>query len=119
MGHMRLFVYPTLSDTARTLLLQQLPTDVVPTFRQDLPPAEQQVHFQQAEVLFGNPPADWFDTAPPTGLQFWQIDSAGIDRYRGVQVSGLVANVGDFFAWPCAETMLAGLLALYRCIPQL
>jgi phosphoglycerate dehydrogenase-like enzyme len=27
--------------------------------------------------------------------------------------------MGDFFAWPCAETMVAGLLALYRHIPEL
>ncbi|QJX47351.1 D-2-hydroxyacid dehydrogenase [Hymenobacter taeanensis] len=115
---MRLFVYPALSSSARALLLQQLPSSVVSTFRQDLPPEQQQAHFRQAEVLLGNPPVEWFRT-PPSGLQFWQIDSAGIERYREVQVTCPVANVGDFFAWPCAETMLAGLLAVYRCIPQL
>jgi glyoxylate/hydroxypyruvate reductase A len=115
---MRLFIYPTLSDSARTLLLQQLPADVVCTFRQDLAANEQLAAFRQAEILLGNPPVEWFKEAP-TGLQFWQIDSAGIERYRAVQVSCPVANVGDFFAWPCAETMLAGLLGLYRCIPRL
>ncbi|SNC68361.1 Phosphoglycerate dehydrogenase [Hymenobacter gelipurpurascens] len=115
---MRLFIYPTLSDSARALLLQQLPTDVVPTFRQDLAPQQQQSNFQQTEILLGNPPVEWFQL-PPSGLQFWQIDSAGIERYHAVQLSCPVANVGDFFAWPCAETMLAGLLGLYRCIPKL
>jgi phosphoglycerate dehydrogenase-like enzyme len=27
--------------------------------------------------------------------------------------------MGDFFAWPCAETMVAGLLAHYRVLPEL
>ncbi|WP_317240683.1 hypothetical protein [Hymenobacter sp. 5414T-23] len=59
---MRLFVYPALSSSARALLLQQLPSSVVSTFRQDLPPEQQQAHFRQAEVLLGNPPVEWFRT---------------------------------------------------------
>ena len=30
-----------------------------------------------------------------------------------------VANMGGFFAWPCAETIVAALLALYRSLPEL
>lgn len=116
---MRLFVYPPLNDSARQALLSKLPADVTATFRQDLPEPEQAGAFQQAEVLLGNPPADWFTNTPPTGLQLWQIDSAGIDRYQQVHTTAQVANIGDFFAWPCAETMVAGILGWYRHIPEL
>ena len=57
---MRLFVYPPLNETARQALLAQLPADVTATFRQDLPEPEQATAFQQAEVLLGNPPLEWF-----------------------------------------------------------
>lgn len=116
---MNLFVYTTLNDNARRLLLAQLPADTNPTLRQDLGEDEQAAAFGQAEVLLGNPPAEWFTAHPPRALRFWQIDSAGIERYRAVQTPAQVANVGDFFAWPCAETMVAGILGWYRHIPEL
>ncbi|AII51352.1 NAD(P)-dependent oxidoreductase [Hymenobacter sp. APR13] len=116
---MQLFVYATLNDPARQLLLQQLPAGIHPTFRQDLPESQQQAAFQQAEVVFGNPPPEWFAAGAPAALQFWQIDSAGIDRYQELRVAFPVANVGDYFAWPCAETIVAGILGWYRAIPEL
>jgi len=119
MWNMHVFVYPSLNDNARHTLLTQLPADVTAIFRQDLPESEQAAAFQQAEVLLGNPPANWFTDTPPAALQFWQIDSAGIDRYQEVQTTAQVANIGDFFAWPCAETMVAGILGWYRHIPEL
>ncbi|MBC6697579.1 D-2-hydroxyacid dehydrogenase [Hymenobacter sp. BT190] len=115
---MQLFVYSTLTDSARQLLLQQLPAGVQPTFRQDLPETQQQAQFQRADLLLGNPPMEWFAAGLPA-LQFWQIDSAGIDRYQDLQVTFPVANVGDYFAWPCAETIVAGILGWYRAIPEL
>ena len=67
----------------------------------------------------GNPPPTWFTAATPALLQFWQIDSAGFERYRQLPLTIPVANMGDFFAWPCAETMVGGLLALYRHLAEL
>ena len=116
---MHLFVYSTLNDNARRLLLAQLPAHTTTTFLQDLAEDHQVAAFQQAEALLGNPPVAWFTPAPPQALRFWQIDSAGIERYQAVQTQAQVANVGDFFAWPCAETMVAGILGWYRHIPEL
>ncbi len=116
---MRLFIYSPLSPAARGYLHQQLPAGHDVTFRADLPADRQAAAFQQAEVLLGNVPPAWLAPGPPPGLRFWQIDSAGFERYRAVRLAVPVANMGDFFAWPCAETMLAGLLALYRRIPEL
>lgn len=115
---MQLFVYTTLPDTLKAELQQQLSPDIIPQFRQDLPVAEQQAAFRVADLMLGNAPVAWF-TEPMANLKFWQLDSAGFDGYKGIQVQAQLANMGDYFARPCAETMMAGILALYRCIPEL
>ena len=116
---MRLFVYSPLSSPARAYLQQQLPADVEVTFSHDLAPDAQFATFQDAEVLLGNPPPVWLAAGTSPLLRFWQIDSAGFERYRHLQLALPVANMGDFFAWPCAETMVGGLLALYRHLAEL
>lgn len=115
---MNLFVHIALDDTLKTALRQQLPTTISPVFRRELPEPEQRAAFQSADLILGNPPSTWFANPLPN-LKFWQLDSAGFDGYQGVQTTAQVANMGDYFAWPCAETMVAGLLALYRRIPEL
>jgi glyoxylate/hydroxypyruvate reductase A len=116
---MKIFVYTALDETARAYLHQQLPAETDVTFNADLPTDQAQVAFQSAEIVLGNPPAAWLTAGPLPELKFWQIDSAGFDRYKGVELAIPVANMGDFFAWACAETMVAGLLALYRRLPEL
>lgn len=116
---MRVFIYSELPAEVQQELAHQVPVGVELTYRTALPAEQQQAAFQRAEVVLGNPPAEWFAGGGPPRLQLWQLDSAGFDRYQGLQVAGTVANMGDFFAWPCAETMVAGLLAHYRAIPEL
>ena len=116
---MRLFVYSPLSALARAYLQQQLPTEVEVTFCHDLATEQQFPAFQEAEVVMGNPPPAWLAAGAPPLLNFWQIDSTGFERYRNLRLSIPVANMGDFFSWPCAETMVAGLLGLCRYIPEL
>ena len=116
---MRLFVYSPLSASARAHLQQHLPADVEVTFSHDLSTEHQFQAFQEAEVLLGNPPPTWLAAGPSPLLRFWQIDSAGFERYRHLRLALPVANMGDFFAWPCAETMVGGLLALYRHLAEL
>lgn len=115
---MQLFINTNLNDKLKAELRQQLPADVTATFRNELPQEEQQAAFQSANVVLGNPPAAWF-ADPLPNLKFWQLDSAGFDGYKNAQINATVANMGDYFAWPCAETMLAGILAMYRRIPEL
>jgi glyoxylate/hydroxypyruvate reductase A len=115
---MRLFVYSDLPEATREQLQQGLPTGITTVYKSDLTTEQQAVELRQAAVLFGNPPAEWLADYLPN-LQLWQLDSAGFDRYKGLVVAAPVANMGDYFAWPCAETMVAGLLALYRAVPEL
>ena len=115
---MLLFIYSDFAAEVRANLLQKLPPGVTPVFRTDLPADEQRPALHRAELLLGNPPAEWLHPLPPQ-LRFWQIDSAGIAQYQHLRPTFAVANMGDFFAWPCAETMVAGLLGLLRYVPEL
>ncbi|RZK22845.1 MAG: D-2-hydroxyacid dehydrogenase [Hymenobacter sp.] len=116
---MKIFAYTPLDEAARTYLRQHLPAGTELVFNDAQSTDQSPAVLRTADVLFGNPPAAWLTAGPLPQLQFWQIDSAGFDRYQGVQLPIPVANMGDFFAWPCAETMVAGLLALYRLLPEL
>ncbi|WP_324675013.1 D-2-hydroxyacid dehydrogenase [Hymenobacter sp. GOD-10R] len=115
---MQLFVYSAFSEASQRRLQQELSADLMVVFRTNLPEDQQRSAFQKADLLFGNPPAAWLTEEPPA-LQFWQIDSAGFERYTDARLTAAIANMGDFFAWPCAETMVAGILAWYRHIPEL
>jgi len=99
--------------------LRQLPADITVAFNSDLTKEQALPALQAAHLLLGNPPPAWLTEARLPYLRFWQIDSSGFERYQHVQLAVPVANMGDFFAWPCAETMVAGLLALYRHLPEL
>ena len=116
---MRLFVYSPLSASARVYLQKHLHAEVEVTFNHDLAPEHQFAAFQETEVLLGNPPPTWLAASSSPLLRFWQIDSSGFERYRHLRLALPVANMGDFFAWPCAETMVGGLLALYRHLAEL
>lgn len=75
--------------------------------------------FLTADAILGNPPLSWFDNSQGRNLKFWQLDSAGFDQYRSANVDAKVANMGDWFARPCAETIVGGILALYRGLNKL
>ena len=115
-----LFIYARLSPDDRAYLLNSLAgADHAPVFAVDLPEPEQAPALQRADIVLGNPPADWF--SGPMQFRWWQLDSAGFERYSHLAVppNATVCNVGDYYAWPCAETMMAGILGLYRDIPPL
>ncbi len=81
---------------------------------------EAQSLFNKADYILGNPPLDWF-SEPQDNLKFWQLDSAGFDQYASVPLNEQtkVANMGDWFARPCAESIIGGILALYRGLDKL
>lgn len=76
--------------------------------------------FSFADYILGNPPVEWFQNAP-ANLKFWQLDSAGFDQYAAITLDGnvKVANMGDWFARPCAESIVGGVLTLYRGLDTL
>jgi len=112
---MKLFIYTSLDKALQSYLRKQLPATVEPIFKDELSGTQLMEAFNSAEIIMGNPPVDWFKQIPPK-LAFWQLDSAGFENYRNLNINAPVANMGDFFAQPCAETMVGGILAFYRNI---
>lgn len=114
---MTVFIYSRLSEAGKAYLREQSLPDAVLIFRDQLAHQEQAGALAQADVLLGNPPPDWL--TGPLSLRWWQLDSAGFDAFAHLSVPFPVTNMGDLFAWPCAETIVAGIMALYRHIPEL
>ncbi|RNI30692.1 D-2-hydroxyacid dehydrogenase [Rufibacter latericius] len=115
---MQLFIYSDLDSQGQRYLEENLPQGVIPYFSNGSSEEENKGAFTQTEVIFGNPPSSWF-SLDNSALKFWQLDSAGFDQYQQLQVNAIVSNMGDFFAEACAETMVAGILAFYRGLPEL
>jgi glyoxylate/hydroxypyruvate reductase A len=114
---MIVFVNTPFNDSDKTYFRAQLPAGHEVIFKKDLPENEQSAAFQRADLVLGNPPVAWFSES--NNLKWWQLDSAGFDGYKNLQLTIPVTNMGDYFAWPCAETIVAGIIAFYRDIHEL
>jgi glyoxylate/hydroxypyruvate reductase len=115
---MNIYVHSALEPTLRAQMKKASAVQGHALFFRDEEGANAQSVFQKAHLVMGNPPLVWWKQPSPD-LQFWQLDSAGFAEYQDLNLSIPVCNMGDFFAWPCAETMLAGILAYYRGIAEL
>lgn len=115
---MNAYIYIAFNEEVQQYLIENLPKDIKPVFRTSLPKEQQEEAFRKADLLLGNPPPAWLQQVP-SGLQFWQLSSAGFNQYEELQFKIPVANMGDFFARPCAETIVGGVLAFYRGIHTL
>ncbi len=78
--------------------------------------------FDRCDIVFGNPPVDW--VAQNTGLSWVQLESVGFGEYVALNWPVLskrlkITNLAGFFSDPVAESILAGILALYRGISRL
>jgi phosphoglycerate dehydrogenase-like enzyme len=77
--------------------------------------------FDRCEIVFGNPPAAWI--VESTALRWVQLESVGFGEYAELDWALLgprirITNLAGFFAEPVAESILAGVLALYRGIDR-
>ncbi len=116
---MQIYIHTTLNKDLRQRLLTGIPDGHTVEFREETDTdATAREKFDRSQLVLGNPPIEWL-AEKPVDLEFWQLDSAGFDKYRGVKIKGRAANMGDWFARPCAETIVAGLMALYRGIDAL
>jgi phosphoglycerate dehydrogenase-like enzyme len=72
---------------------------------------------RDADIILGNVrPVNWLEGAAK--LKWIQFASAGFDAYRSLSTAAIVTNMRDYFSQPCAETMVAGIMALYRGIDE-
>jgi glyoxylate/hydroxypyruvate reductase A len=118
---MIIYCYSMLDEPLRNKLSETLSPPHTIYFRADSSSEEESItQFQQADYQLGNPPVEWFENIP-ANLKFWQLDSVGMDQYSSLTLpeNAMVANMGDWFARPCAETIVGGILALYRGLDKL
>jgi glyoxylate/hydroxypyruvate reductase A len=110
---MKILVYTIFEEQHQSAFKKQLPGEAEIIFNSENNEQEVKEALQSAEILVGNPPADWFQEVPDS-LKFWQMENVGFEQYKDVKFEGKVANVGDMSAVPCAETIVSGILAFYR-----
>jgi glyoxylate/hydroxypyruvate reductase A len=117
---MIIYCHSMLDELLRNKLSESLSQHKVFFRTESTPPEESKNDFSMADYILGNPPVEWFQNAP-ANLKFWQLDSAGFDQYALITLDGnvKVANMGDWFARPCAESIVGGVLALYRGLDTL
>lgn len=114
----KLFIHALLSDDNKKFLCSRLPAGAAAVFLDELTGPARREEFTRADYVYGNPPAAWL-RGENIRLQWMQLYSAGFNEYQGLDRGIAVSNLHGFFARPCAETVIAGILALYRKIDEL
>lgn len=113
---MRIYVVTPLTEEQKARLLKQAKGYEV-HFHPEVKESERRELFLRSDIVFGNPPAEWF--AEASNLKWIQLYSAGFDGYQHVKTRAVATNLRDFYSWPCAETVIAGIMGLYRKIDTL
>jgi phosphoglycerate dehydrogenase-like enzyme len=115
---MKIYVEVNLSEPLKAAIREAVEDDEV-IFQDELPEeSERKEKVLDADIIFGNvKPAQWLEEC--LRLRWIQFSSAGFDAYRSLKIRGVATNMKDYFSQPCAETIVAGILALYRGIDEL
>lgn len=112
---MRIYIDTPFEERHKTALRKGIPDDEL-IFKEELPGAEAQLQaLLTADILLGNPkPVEWLEQA--TNLKWVQLYSTGFEYYSHIKIPAVITNMQDYYSQPCAETIVAGILALYRGI---
>ena len=114
---MILYIDAPLKEKGKALLQQSIPGTLQFYFKEDLPDDEERLQkLGAADIVFGNPKKEWITQA--TNARWIQLHSAGFEYYQNLELSAVVTNMQDYFSQPCAETMIAGIMAIYRKIDR-
>lgn len=112
-NNMNIFAWIYLPSREKEALIQGVQPHHV-TFAQDLAKSEKKSAFLHADIVFGNLPAAWlFDTSC---LKCLQLESVGFGEYQAVpSIPELkITNLRGLFFIPVAETVVGGILSIYR-----
>ena len=110
---LKIFVWALLDEPSRSLLRQALESDDVYWANKEELSQKAFEAFQEAEIVFGNVPADWLERTH--GVRWIQLESIGFEYYYHLQLVGVsMTNLKGLFFQPAAETALAGILSFYR-----
>jgi glyoxylate/hydroxypyruvate reductase len=115
---MKIYVDTPLPYDLKQKVVHATPGDQV-FFKEDLPDDQARLAtLLNADILFGNPrPVEWMHKA--SNLKWIQLYSTGFEYYQDVNIPAIVTNMQDYYSQPCAETIIAGILSLYRGIDKL
>lgn len=119
---MHVFICLPLNDVQLSRLQKAVGATVLhvhPDFDQG---GHRRVIFNTCEIVFGNPSSSWI--AENSVLRWVQLESVGFGEYASLNWGELgrriqITNLAGFFAEPVAESILAGILALYRGIDRI
>lgn len=115
---MKILVYTKLDATAQKQLINGLINSDNIEFVVNLSEEEVLQSLAEADIVIGNAPvAHWNNLHE--NVKFWQLDSAGFDQYKNLDLNFPIANMGDYYARNCAETIVTGLFSFYRGISDL
>ena len=106
----------TAFDPTQEQLLQNVFPDDEFIFRKRLSSAEEEKSaLSRADVICGNPkPKEWIEQSDK--VKWVQLYSTGFEYYKHLKTQAIFTNMQDYYSEPCAETILAGILALYRAM---
>ncbi len=109
---MNLYVQLPVRAEEKEYLLSKLPESIDAVFEIDITEATRAENIKKAEIVFGNPPAELLEAAE--NLRWIQLHSVGFDKYQNLKSEAQLTNMKGFYAQPCAETAVGGVLAFYR-----
>jgi glyoxylate/hydroxypyruvate reductase len=114
---MKIYVDTPLDKELKQILVEATRGDEL-FFKDELPDDEAKLKaLLSANIIFGNPrPVEWMEKA--ANLKWVQLYSTGFDYYANINIPAIVTNMQDYYSQPCAETIIAGILALYRGIDK-
>lgn len=115
---MNIFCQVKLNEMEKQLLSNELEEHEV-IYAQDYGEDVAKEHFMDCQVAFGNPPLDWIQHS--FNLTWIQLESVGLDPYQEeIEKNNIYfSSLKGFFDRPVAETVIGGILALYREFPAL
>ncbi|RZK91131.1 MAG: D-2-hydroxyacid dehydrogenase [Pedobacter sp.] len=115
---MKILVYTKLDANAQKQLTDGLDKIEKIDFAVNLTETATLKILSEADVVIGNTPVNHWSNAHEN-VKFWQLDSAGFDQYQELNLTFPIANMGDYYARNCAETIVTGLFSFYRGIHTL
>ncbi len=112
---MKIYIDTPFAEKHKDILRKGIPDDEL-IFKDELSDEEAQLRvLLSADILLGNPkPVEWLQRA--VNLKWVQLYSTGFEYYSHIKIPAVITNMQDYYSQPCAETIVAGILALYRGI---
>ena len=110
---MIIYIDTPLKDAEKLRLKKGIGQNAEYYFRDKLPDEAAMLEkIKMADIIFGNPKPDLMKEA--VNAKWIQLYSAGFEYYQGIDLPAIITNMQDYYSQPCAETVVAGIMALYR-----